>query len=325
MKATDDRPGDASRRAFIAGSIAAGAGALFVPRAIAALSADPACTPTSRDLYGLGPFHERDAPFRMRLAGPGEPGRRVTIAGVVSARDCAAPLADVVVDVWGANDAGCYTEIGPGGELVDDCTPRSDDPYNLRGRMRTGADGAYRFETVVPGRYLNGARFRPSHLHFIITPPEGAAIITQLYFEGDPYIEGDLGASDPNASARIIALTEGDEGLSGRFDIVLDVEPTSAIAMPGDAVVVDAIVPLASTSDGTTLRYDVSTPCRADVMVFDALGRHVRTLIDAVHAPGRYAERWDALDSTGARVAAGSYLCRLRTSSSVTSTLVVID
>ena len=314
-----------SRREFLSRSIATGAAILFVPDALSAISSDLECTTTKRDLYGLGPFHERNAPFRMSLVGPGEPGQRLTITGRVTGRDCVTPLENVVIDVWGANNAGCYTEIDANGQLTDSCTPRASDPYNLRGRLRTNSYGIYGFTTIVPGRYLNGSRYRPSHLHFIITPDGGPDLITQLYFEGDPYIPGDLGASDINARNRIIPLSSGDEGLAGRFDIVLDVDAPSGVDARHDMRTSNALTVSGENPfvDATAVQYNVSATGRADVMVFDVNGRYVRTLVDAVHMPGRYVQRWDGLDASGARAPSGAYVLRLRTSTSVASVSVV--
>ncbi|MBC8145511.1 MAG: hypothetical protein H7X80_07985 [bacterium] len=316
-----------SRRSFIGNAIGAGTAVLLVPEVLNAFTNDAACTPTSRDLYGLGPFHETNAPFRIALAAPTEPGRHIAISGLVTARDCTTPLPDVVVDVWGANDAGCYTQIDANGNLTDSCSPRSNDVYNLRGRLRTNADGIYSFKTVAPGSYLNGARYRPSHLHFIVTPPGGSGLITQLYFEGDQYIEGDLGASDPNAQARIIPLTTGDEGLSGRFDIILNVDGPASIASRIESIAHDALIVAGANpaSDETRFDYVVAQHGRAGLVVFDALGERVRTLVDSVHASGHYEERWDLRDAAGSRVAAGTYICLLRTSASTHTITVVVQ
>ena len=49
----------------------------------------------------------------------------------------------------------------------------------------------YEFETIHPGRYLNGSQLRPSHIHYRVSSPGHAELVTQLYFEGDPEIAGD--------------------------------------------------------------------------------------------------------------------------------------
>ncbi|PYO51908.1 MAG: hypothetical protein DMD84_11325 [Candidatus Rokuibacteriota bacterium] len=47
----------------------------------------------------------------------------------------------------------------------------------LRATQRTGADGAFRYETVSPGRYPG----RPPHLHVKISAPGHRTLVTQVY------------------------------------------------------------------------------------------------------------------------------------------------
>ncbi|MFT4980035.1 MAG: protocatechuate 3,4-dioxygenase beta subunit, partial [Myxococcota bacterium] len=44
--------------------------------------------------------------------------------------------------------------------------------------------------------YLNGAHYRPRHIHVKVTDPDGIErLTTQLYFEGDPHLSCDAFAS----------------------------------------------------------------------------------------------------------------------------------
>jgi Protocatechuate 3,4-dioxygenase beta subunit len=56
--------------------------------------------------------------------------------------------------------------------------------------METDAKGHFVFQTKFPGRYLTNKAiadsYRPSHIHFKITPKDkayGGPLTTQLYFE----------------------------------------------------------------------------------------------------------------------------------------------
>ena len=51
-----------------------------------------------------------------------------------------------------------------------------------------------------------------------------------------------------------------------------------------------------------------------DIEVFDARGRHVRTLIDGPLAAGTRRVSWDGHDDAGIAVASGVYVARLQTS-----------
>ena len=65
------------------------------------------CEPTQPDM--LGPYWSNMHPSRTVLANSDEPGSRIRISGIVTADDCSSPIANALVDVWHANDQGCYT------------------------------------------------------------------------------------------------------------------------------------------------------------------------------------------------------------------------
>jgi catechol 1,2-dioxygenase len=119
----------------------------------------------------LGPFYKADAPFKSDLT-DGQVGTGLIVSGTVYCSDCVTPLANAIVDVWQANDSGAYDSVG----------------FVLRGRMETNAEGKYEYASILPGFYLNGAQYRPRHIHYKVSHPQGTALTTQLYFEGDPYI-----------------------------------------------------------------------------------------------------------------------------------------
>jgi catechol 1,2-dioxygenase len=287
-----------SRRGFLATATLAATG-LFVPRA-----ARSQCELTTPDI--LGPYHVDDAPLRTVLASADEPGTRLFIDGHVYVRDCTGPVAGAVVDVWHATDAGCYS-------VHQDCP--DEDPFNCRGQMITDSAGTYAFETVLPGWYGSGGTFRPRHLHLIISPPDGAALTTQIYFAGDPYIDGDPFASDPAAAARIIPLVEDGAALRGVVDINLDVDTTTAV--PGD----EHGLPTATTllqnfpnpfNPMTTIRFQLRVAAMVSLDVFTTEGRLVRTLVRGERESGYHTVRWDGRDQGGRGVPSGVYLYRLQ-------------
>ncbi|MCC7143326.1 MAG: S8 family serine peptidase [Candidatus Eisenbacteria bacterium] len=62
----------------------------------------------------------------------------------------------------------------------------------------------------------------------------------------------------------------------------------------------------------TTLNFVLSNPATASLVIFDANGRTVRTLIDAPLSSGHHAISWDGLDDRGREVGAGVYFSRLK-------------
>ena len=87
--------------------------------------------------------------------------------------------------------------------------------------MRADADGRYRIETVIPGRYRAGRSYRPSHIHLKVSHPGGRTLVTQVYFEDDPHLR-----DDPFVKRSLVIPLRRDmrdegEIWSGTFDVVL--------------------------------------------------------------------------------------------------------
>lgn len=198
---------EVNRRHFLAASLMAALG-MVRP------AAGAACLVTEDN--PPGPFYIPGAPFRDRLAPGNQPGERLRITGrVVSGADCK-PLAGAVVDVWHASSGGYYYGL----EAVKPLKPEE---YLLRGRIRTGADGRYAFDTILPGNYrVTETWVRPRHIHYIVSHPARGSLTTQLYFAGDPNLR-----TDPIAKAPLIIPLKRRQGEGGAiayegvFDIVL--------------------------------------------------------------------------------------------------------
>ncbi len=161
------------------------------------------CT-TGEDI--LGPFYRANAPFRTALNILNEAGTPILIRGqVLGGDDCSLPLAEAIVDVWHADDEGAYDN--------------STSDFKFRGRIETDEEGRYEFMSILPAPYDNGGQFRPRHIHYRVQAEGHDELITQLYFQGDEYIENDPWASRAEES-RIVALTD-DKMMEGEFDIFL--------------------------------------------------------------------------------------------------------
>jgi protocatechuate 3,4-dioxygenase beta subunit len=173
----------------------------------------------------LGPFYRPGAPWLDnpgRLAALDEPGQRLRVRGRVSDAATDAPLA-AVVDIWHSNNGGDYSNENA-----------ALDAFNLRGRLRTDADGSYEFETVVPVPYqvkndgpvgqllgvLGRHAWRPAHIHYQVSAEGYRTLTTMAYFAGDPYLGSDTinGVKDP----LVLRLEPDDGGVARtRFDIAL--------------------------------------------------------------------------------------------------------
>jgi protocatechuate 3,4-dioxygenase beta subunit len=131
-----------------------------------------------------------------------------------------APLKGASIEIWQCDAGGIYRH------------PRDwrlvrgrDAGFQGRGRAVTAADGTYTFRTIKPVAYPG----RTPHIHFAITAPGHAPLITQMYVAGEPLNarDGVLGAiNDPRQrDSVIVQLQPGDriedQALVGTFDIVL--------------------------------------------------------------------------------------------------------
>ena len=183
----------ASRRAFLCrstlGLAAAGvvgltlrADAQPTPQARSDHDLPPDAAPTEPNI--LGPFYRPGAPFRGKVTPPLAAGTVLLIEGRVWSFGTKRPLAGAVLDIWQAGHNGRYDNDDP---------RRTPKPGVFTNRCRVAANeaGRYEFETVHPGRYLNGRQLRPSHVHYRVAAPDHRELVTQLYFEGDPEIPGD--------------------------------------------------------------------------------------------------------------------------------------
>jgi hypothetical protein len=61
----------------------------------------------------------------------------------------------------------------------------------------------------------------------------------------------------------------------------------------------------------TTLRFSVADADHVNLAIYDAVGRHVRTIVDRVMPAGEHEIVWDGADASGRRLGSGVYVYRL--------------
>ncbi len=296
-RSLNERIRELDRRQFLRSGSLLTLGSLLLPRELFSRPAAPAgggCDPTSDDI--LGPYYLAGSPVTTLVAQPDEPGDRLFLSGTVLSSDCITPVPETVIEVWQANDAAVY-----------DTSPA----FNLRATFSSDPNGQYAFETIMPGAYLNGNQYRPKHIHFRVNKPGFPELITQLYFEGDPYIPADPWASQPDAALRIIPLNElGGGAQEGVFDIVLDgqvgIKP-NRFGTDGDLLPVYPNPMM----EQCNIHFNVFHPARTALHIADLNGRVLVSLLDENRGQGRYTTQWNGRDNAGNEAAAGTYLCLL--------------
>ena len=269
-------------------SLASLAAGLFplsgLSRAKAPNSAPPvACDRTTLDYYGQGPFYTVGAPTLSgtNLAPSGEPGTPILISGRIRNLDCLEVIPNTVLDIWHADAAGAYDNSG----------------FHLRGKITSNSQGFYLFESVMPGKYLNGNQYRPSHIHFKITPPGYPTLTTQLYFAGDSQIPVDAAASISSgtydATHRIIPMTMNGNGqMEGTWDIVLDGSGITGLNEPHlELGMIYGLAPNPFT-DQLEINYGVFKQSEITLSVFDLNGKLVAELPQQSLSPQKYTAVW---------------------------------
>ena len=147
------------------------------------------------EMSNLGPFYLKEAPKLPLGAHLAKDREGVIVLANGQVRDTLGnPLPGAVVDTWQADGSGMYPIQDPKQNAMD-----------LRARFTTDDKGRYYYTTVMPKSYTvpydgpvgklltAGERhaWRSKHLHYIIGAPRMRSIVTEVFFEGDEYIDSD--------------------------------------------------------------------------------------------------------------------------------------
>jgi hydroxyquinol 1,2-dioxygenase len=119
-------------------------------------------------------------------------GEDVWVSGRVLGTD-GKPVPNAVLDIWQAKADGIYD------------VQEADAEFELRGRVKANAKGEYAFASYKPKFYsipmdgpvgeltrrTTGNHMRPAHMHAIVSAPGYQKVITHVFVDGDPYLDGD--------------------------------------------------------------------------------------------------------------------------------------
>lgn len=150
----------------------------------------------------LGPYFIDGSPLIEQVHGqplvltqrPDEAGEVLYFKGNVSGTD-GRILANTKVEMWHNDHSATYSAF-------DSDAPK----YNLRGHFYTDENGDFLVKTIVPvpypiptdgptGEFLNYMEqhpMRPAHLHIMFEAEGYETLITQVFFEGDEWLETDV-------------------------------------------------------------------------------------------------------------------------------------
>ena len=156
---------------------------------------------------------------RLTIAPPGEPGDRLVLEGTVFRPDGKTPAAGVLLYAYHTNARGYYAH-------AEGTTGQGRWHGDLRGWLRTGADGRYRIETIRPAPYPSGGI--PAHIHMTVMVEGGRERwIDDVVFDDDPLVNAAYrrAANRTLGGSGIVHLErDATRVLLGRRDIVLPEE-----------------------------------------------------------------------------------------------------
>lgn len=163
----------------------------------------------------LGPFYRPGSPIRSNIIPPTSKGDPLNLKGTIYKEDGKTPLRDALIEIWQCDENQHYDNTS--------------DDYLFRGAIKTDTDGRYAFRTIIPVPYKanpnNERSWRPAHIHMRVSVAEQQDLITQIYFEGDKYIEQDATASSPLSESRILKIETDQAGTKTvSFDVVMNKE-----------------------------------------------------------------------------------------------------
>lgn len=152
-------------------------------------------------------------------------GEATVMRGIITDGD-GNPVADAIVDVWQTAPNRLYA-----------VTDEDQSDLNLRGRIHADSSGYYEFHTIKPVPYsvptngpcgaivraAGGHGMRAAHIHMRVEAPGYKTLVTQVFPEGDPYLESDTVFGASPALVAAFKPTQHSDGptLSVDFNIVL--------------------------------------------------------------------------------------------------------
>ena len=179
--------------------------------------------PGATEATVLGPFFAHGAKeygYGADLrAGATQKGEDVWVSGRVLSVD-GKPVPNAALDIWQAKADGIY-DLQTGGE------------FELRGRVKANEKGEYAFASYKPKFYsvpIDGPvgdlirattnyHMRPAHMHAIVSAPGYQQVVTHVFVEGDPHLDGDAVFAVKNS-------------LVGKYKKVNDTAEAKKLGMP---------------------------------------------------------------------------------------------
>jgi hypothetical protein len=152
----------------------------------------------------------------------------------------------------------------------------------------------------------------------ILSQTEGRIVVTDAVVDGQPISGSGLLADlvfellapvDPSAVeieiAQIFDPENGINQAAHMADLAAPQAPSYTTALQGNFP--------NPFNPSTTIRYSVAEAGNVRIVLYNALGQEVRTLVDNQKLAGDYSVQWNGLDNSGRQAASGVYVTRMET------------
>ncbi|HEV7378068.1 MAG TPA: hypothetical protein VGN95_25530 [Pyrinomonadaceae bacterium] len=153
--------------------------------------------------------------WQTAIASATEPGERMEISGIIYQVDGKTPAPNVILYVYHTDAKGYYSPSSNAANLARR-------HGHLRGWLKTGSKGEYKFTTTRPAPYP-GTDI-PAHIHPIVKEPDrNEYYIDEYVFDDDPLLTHQKRSKLENrGGSGIIHLAKGNDGVwRGKRDIIL--------------------------------------------------------------------------------------------------------
>ena len=159
----------------------------------------------------LGPYYRPGAPRRTNINPKGYSENLFHVSGTVRKEDGKTPFENCLVEIWQCDENRQYDNTS--------------EQYKYRGSQYTDHNGKYHFIGMHPIPYpVEGDPniWRPAHIHLLFSGAGQQDLVTQIYLEGDPYLEKDKASAAPEALNRRMKIMTNDKNEEAvRFDVVM--------------------------------------------------------------------------------------------------------
>ncbi|HLZ15421.1 MAG TPA: hypothetical protein VKQ08_00175 [Cyclobacteriaceae bacterium] len=135
-----------------------------------------------------------------------EPGPRMEISGTIFQTDGKTPAKNVILYIYHTDQKGYYSAKG-------NETGQGKRHGYIRGWIKTGTDGRYKFFTLRPAAYPK--RNAPEHIHAIVKEPNiNEYYIDEYEFDDDPLLTDEKrNMAKGRCGSGIVSLTRDNRGI----------------------------------------------------------------------------------------------------------------